>query len=63
MSRLDAQVHEENRKANLKTASFNARQQKVMAWLKKNPHIGQLNNGNYYKIVDGKAVTVKEFGQ
>jgi len=63
MSRLDPKVHEENRKANQKHEIYNAHHQAVTQWLLDNPHIGWLNGGKYYKIVDGKSIPVPEFGQ
>jgi len=63
MGRLDHAVHEENRKAFRRDQVYSEYHQKVTEWLRENPHIGWLNGGKYYKIVDGKTVTVEELGQ
>lgn len=61
MSRLDPQVHEENRKANQKREIYNAHHQAVTKWLRENPRVGWLNGGKYYIIENGKSVPVDEF--
>lgn len=33
----------------------------IHEWLAKNPEIGVLNSGKFYKIVNGKTVAVKAF--
>ena len=60
MSRLDPKIAEENRKDFNKRIVINDHRRAVMEWLRKNPEIGSLNGGKYYRIVDGKTVMVKE---
>lgn len=63
MARSDPKIHERNRRANRDAAVHNAHLLAVTQWLRDNPQIGSLNGGKYYKIVDGKTVSVKELGE
>ena len=56
-------TEEESLKAYRRDTIYNEHHQAVTVWLRANPHIGWLNGGKYYKIVDGKTVNVVEFGQ
>ena len=54
---------EADRKAFNDVRIANDRKKSVAEWLANNPEIGVLNNGTYYKFVDGEMVTVAEFAQ
>lgn len=51
---------ETDRKAFNDTRLANEHNEKVTAWLARNPEIGALNGGKYYKIVASKTVSVAE---
>jgi|TARA_R110000822_G_scaffold80570_1_gene191951 hypothetical protein len=70
MSRLDPRVAEQNRVAYLRDIEdkkawdiANKKACEVAAWLKENSHIGVLNGGTYYKIVNDEKVNVELYGQ
>jgi hypothetical protein len=70
MSRLDPKIVEQNRLAYLKNKQdliddyiADKKSSWVAVWLKENPHIGVLNGGTYYKIVNDEKVNVEIYGQ
>ena len=50
MSRLDAAVAEENRKAHIRQTNAAERAEKITGFLKANPAVGELNGGKYYRL-------------